>query len=183
MLRITLILAKSRNTRRDNSIQGKQHQTQARRISWQIAVRNGWVRKQQPAHKVAQSSPRQIPDFLPSSKFYTIFCGFTRIPAAGSCLLILCAGVLGSLWHTHVCVRVVCVVAPRITDPTGGRSGIVSGFLVLLHTAGAKLGKWCLWQRMKARCPRLWFCRHLPHHEPCHSSVQTAFFLPPFHKW
>ena len=117
MLRIMLIQAKSGNTHGDYSIQGKRHQNRARRISWEITVINGWVRKQQPAHKRCTNrvSPGKlvIPDFLLSSKFYIIPFSFPCIPAAGSCLPILPAGVVLSPWHTCVHTHICACCGPR----------------------------------------------------------------------
>lgn len=136
MLRVTLIQAKSRNTHGDYSIQGKQRENQARRISWQITVSNGWVRKWQPAHKHCTNrvSPGKsvIPYFLPSSQFYTIPFVFPCIPAAGSCLPILSAGMVRSLWHACVlvCVHVcVCVLWPQESQiPLVGDEELVQVF-------------------------------------------------------
>lgn len=112
-----------------DGIQGKQHQDQEWRISWQITVSNGWVREQQPAHKHCMNSCfpwwTSHPKFMPSSKFYPIPFVFPHIPAARSCLPTLPVGALVSV--THVCV----VVAPGITDPSRGWAGAGPGFFGL----------------------------------------------------
>lgn len=117
MLSVTLIQAKSGNTQRDIGIQGKHHQNQAWRISWQIPASNGWVRKQQPAHKHCMNS-------FPWSTRHSIFlaqqqvlhnpCNFPLHP----CSWVLpshpvCWGGLVSVTHVCACMWVCVCCGPR----------------------------------------------------------------------
>lgn len=74
----------------------------------------------QTLHELVSPAEPVIPYFMPSSNFYPIAFVFPHIPAAGSCLPTLSAGCSG-LCDTRVCLCVhVHIVAPGLTDPSGG---------------------------------------------------------------
>lgn len=119
-----------------DGIQGKQHQDQEWRISWQITVSNGWVREQQPAHKHCMNS------CFPWWTSHPIFHAHQQVLPNPFCFPSHpCSQVLPShpacgcsgLCDTRVClcVHVCVVVAPGITDPSRGWSGAGPGFFGL----------------------------------------------------
>lgn len=178
----TLIQAKSRNTHGDYSIQGKQHQDQEWRISWQITISNGWVREQQPLTNTAWTlvSPGKpvIPYPCPAASFTQSLLFSVTCLQPGPAFPPSLQGALVCATRVCVCVCTCTLWLQGSQIAPVGDQELVQAF----WSDFARLGQSCV----NSVCSGGWrlfspgpgFQDPPPHHKQCHLSVQVAFFFP-----